>query len=281
MGTFVEVVSTDARAQRIAFDEISRVEGLLSKYRPESEISRLNKTGVLKVSPETFALIKACKDYSTATGGAFDISVGALVDAWGFTDKKYRVPSPQEIENLLTKVGSDKIILNDADSTVQLAVPGLKLDLGGAAKGYALDRAAEKLKQAGINSCLINAGGQVYCLGDERGSPWKVAIKDPRGIGVTGVINLVNQSVATSGDYEQYFMIGDKRYSHILDPRTGYPIDNGIDSVTIADDTGLAADVLSTSFCVLGRDAGDALLKKYPRARLVREEGTFPKVPPY
>ncbi|MDP2906090.1 MAG: FAD:protein FMN transferase, partial [Candidatus Omnitrophota bacterium] len=155
MGTFVEVVSTDARAQKIAFDEIKRIEDLLSKYRPESEVSRLNRAGKLKVSAETFALLKTCKEFSAATDGAFDVSVGALVDLWGFTDKKFRVPSEQEIAAALAKVGSDKIVLNESDSTVEFSTPGLKIDLGGVAKGYAVDRAIEKIKQAGIDNCLI------------------------------------------------------------------------------------------------------------------------------
>ena len=269
MGTFVEVVSPDERAQKIAFDEIKRIEDLLSKYRPDSEISRLNRAGKLKVSAETFALLKTCKEFSAASDGAFDVSVGALVDLWGFTDKKYRVPSEQEIAVALAKVGADKIILNESDSTVEFSSPGLKVDLGGVAKGYALDRAIEKIKQAGINSCLINAGGQVYCLGDNRGRPWKVAIKDPRGRGVIGLLELKDRAVATSGDYEQFFMAQNQRYAHILDPRTGYPAQKAVEAVTISADSGLTADVLATAVCVLGEEKANELVKKYPGTRIV------------
>jgi len=268
MGTFVEVVSTDARAQKIAFDEIKRIEDLLSKYRPESEISRLNRAGKLQVSAETFALLKTCKEFSAATDGAFDVSVGALVDLWGFTDKKFRVPSEQEIAAALAKVGSDKIILNESGTTVEFSSPGLKIDLGAVAKGYAVDRSIEKIKQAGINSCLINAGGQVYCLGNNRGRPWKVAIKNPRGRGVVGFLELHDAAVATSGDYEQFFTAQNKRYAHILDPRTGYPAQKAVQAVTVTADSGLTADVLATAVCVVGQDEGQALVKKYAGARI-------------
>ena len=268
MGTFVEVISTDARAQKIAFDEIKRIEDLLSKYRSDSEISRLNRAGKLKVSAETFALLKTCKEFSAATDGAFDVSVGALVDLWGFTDKKFRVPSEQEIAAALAKVGSEKIVLNVSDGTVEFSSPGLKIDLGAVAKGYALDRAIEKIKQAGINSCLINAGGEVYCLGNNRGRPWKVAIKNPRGKGVVGFLELHDAAVATSGDYEQYFIAQNKRYAHILDPRTGYPAQKAVEAVTIIADSGLTADVLATAVCVVGAEKAEALVKKYPGARI-------------
>ena len=176
MGTFVEVASPSKDAAGIVFAEFEHIENLLSKYKPESEISRLNKAGKLQVSPDTFYIIKKCKEFWQATDGAFDITIGPLVDLWGFTDKKYARPADTKIKGALRLVGSDKIILHDKDNVVEFMLSGIKIDLGGIAKGYALDCAVKKLKENGISSCLINAGGQVYCLGDKSGAPWKIAI---------------------------------------------------------------------------------------------------------
>jgi len=264
MGTFVQVSSPYKEAASIVFAEIKRIEDLLSKYNPDSEISKLNKSGKLYVSPETFYIIKKSKEFWQLSDGAFDITVGVLVDLWGFTDKKYSLPAEERIKNVLELVGSDKIILHDKDNIVEFKTLGMNLDLGAIAKGYALDCAADKLKKAGINSCLINAGGQVYCLGDKFGKPWKIAIRDPREKDFAGYLELKDKSVSTSGDYEQYFIRNKHRYSHILNPKTGFSADSGIISVTVIASSGLTADALSTAIFVLGKEKGEALAKKFP-----------------
>jgi thiamine biosynthesis lipoprotein len=263
MGTFVEVVSPDRNAAKIAFAEIKRIEDLLSKYELDSEVSRLNKSGKLNVSPDTLYIIKKAKEFWLITDGAFDITVGPLMDLWGFTDKKYRLPQKPEIESALNLVGSDKIIIDESKNVVEFKLPGMKIDLGGVAKGYALDCAAKKLKENNIKSCLINAGGQVYCLGAKSAKPWKVAIKSPRSSDITEYLQLQDQSAATSGDYEQYFVKDDKRYMHILNPKTGYPADKGIISVTVIAPSGLTADALSTSIFVLGKAKGLSLAERF------------------
>ena len=264
LGTFVEVISPDPQAGKIVFDEFRRIESLLSKYDTQSEIFQLNKTGSLKLSSETFCLIKKAKEFWLASSGAFDITVAPLADLWGFTNKRYRLPKKEEIEEALKLVGSDKIILQDADSVVKFNLPGMKVDLGGIAKGYALDCAAKKLRKSGVKSCLINAGGQIYCLGDKFSEPWRLAIKEGTGNALsTGYLEIKNRSVATSGGYEQYFSKGKKRYAHIFDPKTGYPVDNKILSVTVIADDGLTADALATAICVLGKDKGDALSRQF------------------
>ncbi|MDD2752739.1 MAG: FAD:protein FMN transferase [Candidatus Omnitrophica bacterium] len=263
MGTFIQVISPDKNASQIAFGEIRRIEGLLSKYIPESEVSKLNQGGSLKVSPEVFFILKKSKEFFQTTGGVFDITAASLVDLWGFTNKKYYLPSEKEIQETLKLTGSDKIILRNDDNVVKFTVNHLKIDLGAIAKGFALDCAAEKLKQSGIEDCLINAGGQVLCLGTKFGRPWKVAIKDPRSDKIIQVLQLKNQSASTSGDYEQYFTKGNKRYSHIFNPKTGYPAESGLISVTVVAPDGLTADALSTSIFVLGKENGMELLKKF------------------
>jgi len=267
MGTFVEVFSADKRAPDIVFKEIERIENLLSKYKPESEISQLNRLGKLAVSDDTFYIIKKAKEFSELSQGAFDITVAPLMDLWGFTDKNFVIPKDEDIKNALTLVGSDKIILHDDNNVVEFKTHGMKIDLGGIAKGYALDCAVKKLKENGINSCLLDAGGQIYGLGDDFfGRPWRIAIQTPRGKGIMGDLELKNMSVSTSGDYEQYFEKNGKRYSHILDPRTGYPSDLGIVSVTVVAPEALTADFLSTAVFVLGKVKGEQLAKKFKDA---------------
>jgi thiamine biosynthesis lipoprotein len=268
MGTVVEVASPDARAAGIVFKEVSRLEHLLSKYRPESEVAKLNRLGELMVSRELFFIIKRAKEFSQASSGVFDITVGPLVELWGFTDKKYRLPEPEEIKKTLALVGAEKIILQQDNSVVKFKTLGMKIGLGGIAKGYALDCAVRKLKEARINSCLINVGGQVYGLGDRFGKPWRVAIKGPRQAGFAGYLGLKEQSVATSGDYQQYFIKAKRRYSHIINPKSGYPADSGVISVTIVAPDGLTADVLSTAIFVLGEAEGRRLVKKFPGAEI-------------
>ncbi len=269
MGTFVEVISPDKNAPDIAFAEIDRIEGLLSKYREDTEIARLNKLGKLKVSPDTFYILEKSKEFWKLSGGAFDVTVGPLMDIWGFTDRGYRTPDKTQVGKALEKVGSDKMILNISDNVVEFKVPGMKLDLGGIAKGYALDCAIKKLKERGIKSCLINAGGQVSCLGNKFGRPWNIAVREPRGKGYHSSLKLKDKAISTSGDYEQYFISKDRRYSHIIDPKTGYPVASGVISATVIASDGLTADALSTAIFILGKDEGLKLAKNISGVQVV------------
>jgi len=262
MGTFVEVISSDKKAAPIVFKEIKRIEDLLSKYKENSEISRLNKEKELRVSPETFYLLEKAKEFWELTEGAFDITVGSLLDLWGFTERNYVIPSEKEIKETLEAVGMEKIILQKETNLVKFKNSNTKIDLGGIAKGYAIDCAVKKLKEEAIKDCLINAGGDIYCLGTKFGSFWKVAIKDPRKNGIIDYIELKDKAIATSGDYEQYFIKDKKRYSHIFNPKTGYPTDSAIISVTVIAPDCLTADALATASFVLGKDKTEALIKK-------------------
>jgi FAD:protein FMN transferase len=274
MGTFVEVISPDNKAAGIAFGEIKRIEDLLSKYNQDSEVSRLNSAGQLKVSRETYYIITRAKEFWLLSNGAFDITVGPLVELWGFKDKKYYLPLRAEIVQTLKRVGTDKIILNPADNLVKFAVPGMQIDLGAIAKGYAVDCAVRKLRENAIGSCLINAGGQVYCLGLKSGKPWVVAIADPGKKGISGKLRLVNKAVATSGAYEQFFIKGGVSYGHIFDPRTGMPADSGVASVTVVSDDSLTADALTTAIFVLGQEKGTSLAEKFPgvKIKIIKEK---------
>jgi len=268
MGTFWQVISPDKQASAIVFEEAGRIEQLLSKYIQTSEISQLNRRGKLKVSAETFYIINKAQELWLNTSGAFDITIAPLVDLWGFTDQNFQVPSADKIQALLRLIGSDKIILHEKDSVVEFKIPGMKIDLGGIAKGFALDCVVKKLKENNIHSCLINAGGQVYALGDRFGKNWKIAIRGARKVEIAATLELKDKSVSTSGDYQQYFLIGDKRYCHILNPRTGNPAESGISSVTVIANTGLEADALSTAVFVLGKEKAKELTTKFNHAEI-------------
>ena len=152
---------------------------------------------------------------------------------------------------------------------VKFKVLGAKIDLGAIAKGFAVDCAIRKLKEQGISSCLINAGGDIYCLGDKSGKPWKVALQNPRQSGLLDHLKLKDRAVATSGDYQQFFIKGSKRYSHILDPRTGYPADRGVISSTVVAPDCLTADALATAIFVIGKDKGSLLAQKFKDVELI------------
>jgi len=268
MGTTVEVVSPHPEAAKIAFDEIRRIENLLSKYKPDSEVALLNQRGELDLSPETFYILKKSREFWQQSGGAFDVTIAPLMDLWGFTQQAYHVPSDAEIQETLKRVGSDKIIFNDKNNVVKFKVLGLKIDLGAIAKGFAVDCAIKKLKARGINSCLINAGGDIYCLGDKSGRPWKIALKNPRKPGFAGYLRLKDRAIATSGDYQQFFLQGNKRYAHILNPQTGHPADSGISSVSVLAPDCLTADAIATAVFVLGRAKGQQLANQFKGVKL-------------
>ena len=261
MGTIVEVISLDKRAADITFKEIKRIENLLSFYKDDSEISRLNKQGRLRVSPETLLVIKEAGKFWKATQGAFDVTVAPLVQLWGFYDKSYREPEDSEIKEILDSIGFDKVKIDG--NIIEFKARGMKIDLGAIAKGFAIDCAVKKLKLAGINSVLLNAGGDVYCLGDRLSQPWSIAIKAGRTQDFAGYLKLKDKAVATSGNYEQYFLVDNVRYGHILNPKTGRPADSGVVSISVIADNCLTADALATSIFILGKEKGKELAKRF------------------
>ena len=261
MGTIVEVISPDRKAADIVFREIKRIENLLSFYKDDSEISRLNKQGRLAVSADTLFVVKRAGEFWQATQGAFDITIEPLLKLWGFVDKNFRRPSEEEIKATLGKIGFDKIKISD--TIIEFAIENMQINLGGIAKGYAVDCAIQKIRQAGIKSALVNAGGDIYCLGDKFGKPWRVMIKNPNQKGKKNYLELIDKAVATSGNYEQYFFADDSRYCHILNPKTGRPADSGVDSVSVIANDCLTADALATSIFVLGKEKSMDLAKRF------------------
>lgn len=224
-----------------AFDEVHRLDVLLSNYKPESEWSRINReaaTHPVAVSPELFRLLSDCLEYSRASEGAFDITVGPLMRAWGFFGGRRHIPSAGEIREALELVGYSHVQLNERERTVRFDRPGVEIDPGGVGKGYAVDRMVAILRARGICNALVAASGSsIFGLGNPPEEPrgWPVSIADPwdHRKDVAQVF-LKDMSLSTSGSYEQSFRVGGHRYSHIMDPRSGIPAESAAQVTVLA-----------------------------------------------
>lgn len=227
-----------ASAVEQALEEARRLDRMLSNYRPESEWSQVNRFAgqrEVTVSQELFDLLAACYAYSQKSQGTFDISVGPLMKVWGFYKGSGQMPHRAEVRAALARIGYQNLILNPTTRTVRFAKNGIEIDPGGIGKGYAVDRMADILRRGGVNSALINAGGSsMYAIGTPPGeSGWEVKIRDPRDSRKTiQDLRLKDQSMSTSGSYEKFFAVRRKTYSHIMDPRTGFPA-QGMFSVSV------------------------------------------------
>jgi thiamine biosynthesis lipoprotein len=275
MGTFVQISCASGKSVlaeqgiNLAFQEIRRIESVFSNFLPESDIFRINnaREGFIPVKKETIELISKAKAFYENTDGAFDITVAPLLKTWGFYNKeqRHRLIPASEIKNNLVLIGSDKILIDESENKVGFKVPGMAIDLGGIVPGYAVDRARDILVENGIKNALINLGGDIYCLGSGRTPQgWKVGIQHPLKSGeIIATLSLRDRAVTTSGSYENFIEIEQRRFSHIIDPRTGYPVDNGLLSVTVVADDCMTADALATAVFVLGSLKGEILLKSF------------------
>ena len=241
-----------------AFEEVRRIEGLLSNYRPESDLSQVNRLAAerpVRVTPELFEFLGRCLEYSRQSEGAFDISVGPLMKVWGFYKGSGHLPRQEEVGRALKKVGYRNILLDRENRTVRFAQPGVDLDPGGIGKGYAVDRMVDVLKENGITSALVSGGGSsIYALGSPNSDKgWEVKIRDPRNPRKTlEDLYLKDQSMSTSGSSEKFFMADGKVYSHIMDPRTGYPA-MGTLAVSVVAPRTLDSEAWTKPYFVLGR----------------------------
>lgn len=224
-----------------AFDEAHRLDALLSNYRPESEWSLINREAAarpLTVSPELFRLLADCIEYSRASEGTFDLTVGPLMRAWGFLGGGRRVPSSDQIHDALAVVGYRHVKLNPRNQTVRFDRPGVEIDPGGVGKGYAVDRMVEVLRSRGIRNALVAASGSsIFGLGNppEESRGWPIRIADPWNHDKDATqVFLRNLSLSTSGSYEKSFRAGGHRYSHIMDPRRGVPAESAVQVTVIA-----------------------------------------------
>ncbi len=219
-------------------------------------VSRLNAANgaAVSASPELIGLLETALAANTETDGAFDITLYPLSKLWDFTGTGH-VPSAEELAEAMQLTGAEKVVINPSAGTVRLT-DGAQLDLGAIAKGYAADRVAAEMKAAGIESALLNLGGNVLAIGNRPdGEAWRVAVADPKNTeNIVGVLAVTDKAVVTSGTYERYFQEGAVRYHHLLDPQTGKPARTGLESVTIVCDSAERADILSTALFVMGEE---------------------------
>jgi thiamine biosynthesis lipoprotein len=242
-----------------AFDEVRRLDELLSNYRPESEWSQVNLHAAekpMKVSPELFQLLSACVEYSQESDGAFDISVGPLMKVWGFYKGSGHLPHRPEISAALTKVGYRHIHLDRAAQTVWFDRAGVELDPGGIGKGYAVDRMVDVLRKNGVQIALVaGSGSSIYGMGAPPAEPkgWRVDIRDPKDSHKTSTeVFLKDTSMSTSGSYEKFFRAEGRTYAHIMDPRTGYPAQGSVSVSVIAPRT-IDSEAWAKPYFVNGR----------------------------
>lgn len=272
MGTRFQIIlyapdeASAQRAAKAAFERIAALDGIMSDYRPTSELMQLcAKAGgePVRVSDDLFHVLSRSQDLARRSDGAFDVTVGPIVRLWRQARKSRQLPDPKELAAARALVGHDKMRLDDKAKTVQLLKPGMQLDLGGIAKGYAGDAALLVLKKHGIERALVAAGGDIVVSGPPPGAEgWKVAIAPLEGPDKGPVRSLLlrDAAVSTAGDAEQFVEIGGKRYSHIVDPRTGVGL-IGRSSTTVLARDGLTSDGLDTAISVLGPEKGLPLVE--------------------
>lgn len=279
MGTFVRVtaVAMDEQTAQTCVKEgikqLELVDNTMSVHNAESEISRINRDAyrqTVKVTEPVFEVLQRSVEYSRLTDGAFDITVGPLVDLWHEAGKKNIKPTEDEIASAKTKVGYEKLVLDAENKTVHFTVDGMQLDLGGIAKGYGIDLATTAMQKAGAMGGMVDVGGDIRFFGaPPRGKQkWSVGLQEPK-IDEKGlvshqlvlVLEMINKAVATSGDYRRFVLIDDKKYSHIINPSTSTSAE-GLSSVTIIAQNATDADALATAVSVMGAEKGLALVEK-------------------
>lgn len=253
-----------------AFARLREIEDRMSANKAGTEVDAVNRSAGIapvKVSADTFRVLRTALEYGRLTDGALDVTIGPLVRLWGIGSGAERVPRESEIEAARALVDYRLVSADEAALTVYLPKKGMSLDLGAVAKGYAADEAVRILGEAGTRRAIVDFGGNIYAMGRKKdGADWRIGIQDPdspRG-GYLGVASIANASLVTSGDYERFFEEGGRRYHHILDAKTGYPSAAGLRSVTVIGAPSIACDALSTAMFALGLERGRLLAKGLP-----------------
>jgi thiamine biosynthesis lipoprotein len=276
--TVFQVMGTEGRLEAVAPDEAAArrmfeaalpqlriVEQLMSTYRPDSDVSRLNQLGAQRpvvLSEHTLAVMRKSVEVSRLTGGAFDVTYAPLRTFWRRAQQEARMPDQEAVDGALAAVGWGRLVIEG--DRVGFTVEGMEVDLGGIAKGYAIDLAAVALQGAGASAGIVDIGGDLRLFGaPEAGGNWRIRIQRPPGVEEEWTLDLSACGVATSGDYARWFSIGDERFSHIVDPRTGRPA-AGMASVTVTAPDAMTADALATALSVMGAEAGVKLVDSLP-----------------
>jgi thiamine biosynthesis lipoprotein len=267
-------IETAQKCIEAAFAEIDNIDNLMSDYKSDSEIGIVNNNAAehaVQVGESTFEVLQRSVEFSKLTNGAFDITVGPSVDLFREAKETHIAPTQEQIDNAKSKVGYEKLILDPNNRTVKFAVESMRLDLGGIAKGYGIDKAIEVIQKTGALGAMVDIGGDVRCLGiPAKGKDhWLVGLQDPNlsanktGLDIVLTLNITDGAVATSGDYQQFVIIDGREYSHIIDRQAGTSIE-GLSSVTIIADNATDADALATAVSVMGAEKGLALIEKLP-----------------
>lgn len=286
-----------AEAKKAADEAFLKAEDIADKvdyFSEDSEVAEINNAKAnekVEISNDTFKIISKALEVYYASDGAFDITVAPVKDLWGFSEGDHMPPGDEEIKTVLQNVGANNLVLsesrNDNDNIsgsenniryfIEKNAVGVKIDLGAAAKGYALDCVKEVIKKYDINYAVIDLGGSVMCMGDNPkrdDKKWVIGLQKP--FGDTGeyskTVEVKDEVVVTSGVYQRFFEWDGVSYHHILDPKTGYPSKTDIDGVSIVADCGLTADCLSTAYMVLGEEAGNNLIKKYDARAIIQNK---------
>lgn len=252
-----------------AVAEITRIENLISEWRPQTQVSEVNRNAGIapvKVDKELFGLTERALYFSKITDGAFDISFAAMDRIWKFDGSMTEMPSPEAVKKSVAKVGYENIVLDKANSTIFLKLEGMKIGFGSIGKGYAADKTRELLISKGVTAGIVNASGDMNTWGTQPdGKPWTVGITNPINKNkVFAIFPLHDSAVVTSGSYEKYVMFNGKRYTHIINPVTGYPA-TGLSSVTVMGPSAEMANGFSTAIMVLGKDVGLNLINQFPK----------------
>lgn len=256
------------------FGEIKKLEILLNFFSEESEITAINRAAGIhpvKVSQETMEILRKMIEIAEVTDGSFDATIAPVIRQWKFSkhDFSSSVPDKRSVENALKSVSYKKINMNSNTSEIYLEEKGMELDLGGIAKGYGADKAVDAIKAIGIKAALVAVAGDIRGYGiSPSGKAWKVGIQNPRTENtekpwedVMATLHLENKAISTSGDYQRYFIKDGMRYHHILDPKTGFPSDSGLISVSVIAPEGYLSDSLSTAVFIMGAEKGMRLLE--------------------
>lgn len=253
-----------------AQSKVAELEKLWSVTDENSDIYAINHSRgrSVNVSEETESILSFALDMAKQTEGALEPTIYPALTAWGFTTGENRIPDGSELEEILGDVGYENVYLSGNEVTLP---DGMELDLGAVGKGFAADEVSNVLKQGGVTSALLDLGGNIQLIGTKPdGTDWKIGLRDPFGESYIGVLSISDRAVVTSGNYERYFIGEDgKQYGHILDPSTGYPVENGLASVTVVAEEGKLCDALSTSLFVMGQEKAADYWREYQNFDLI------------
>ncbi|MBO0950141.1 FAD:protein FMN transferase [Fibrella sp. HMF5405] len=282
------VANDSAQAEQnidLVIAEVSRIENLISDWRPDTQISQVNKNAGIapvRVDPEVFTLTERALQLSRLTNGAFDISFAAMDRIWKFDGSMTEMPKPEAIRKSVEKVGYQHIELDPNQSTIFLKRKGMKIGFGALGEGYAADRCRAMMLAKGINAGIVNGSGDMSAWGKQPdGSDWTIGITNPlHNDTIFAIVPLRQPAVVTSGSYEKFVVFNGKRYAHIINPRTGYPA-TGLSSVTVFGPSTEKANGFSTSIMVLGKEAGLKLIRQYPEYQyiLITDKGNITSSP--